>query len=127
MTFRSFGSFVALLSLASLAAAQAPGYPSAPGSLPPPTVPGPPMMGYYVPQGLPPAALYKRWVAFGLLSSHSHLHGSGSYRVPWQYDDDACDTASLRLLERARRRGESAGPSLPSMRTGLLSRHICFS
>lgn len=43
-------------------------------------------------EGLPPAALYKRWVAFGLLSSHSRLHGSGSYRVPWQYDDDACDT-----------------------------------
>lgn len=42
-------------------------------------------------EGLPPAALYKRWVAFGLLSSHSRLHGSGSYRVPWQYDDEACD------------------------------------
>ncbi len=43
-------------------------------------------------EGLPPAALYKRWVAFGLLSSHSRLHGSGSYRVPWLYDDEACDT-----------------------------------
>jgi hypothetical protein len=36
-------------------------------------------------------AVYKRWVAFGLLSSHSRLHGSSSYRVPWNYDDEACD------------------------------------
>lgn len=42
-------------------------------------------------EGLPPTALYKRWVAFGLLSSHSRLHGSSSYRVPWLYDDEAVD------------------------------------
>lgn len=42
-------------------------------------------------EGMPPAALYKRWLAFGLLSSHSRLHGSSSYRVPWNYDDEACD------------------------------------
>lgn len=38
-----------------------------------------------------PAHLYKRWCAFGLLSSHSRLHGSKSYRVPWAYDDESCD------------------------------------
>ncbi|AWH87741.1 alpha-xylosidase [Limnobaculum parvum] len=38
-----------------------------------------------------PAHIYKRWCAFGLLSSHSRLHGSKSYRVPWAYDDEACD------------------------------------
>ncbi|NLC17096.1 MAG: alpha-xylosidase [Clostridiales bacterium] len=38
-----------------------------------------------------PPDIYKRWVAFGLLSSHSRLHGSGSYRVPWDYDEEACD------------------------------------
>ncbi|KAJ3344202.1 hypothetical protein HDU83_005290 [Entophlyctis luteolus] len=42
-------------------------------------------------EGLPPASLYKRWVAFGLLSTHSRLHGSSSYRVPWLYDEEACD------------------------------------
>ena len=42
-------------------------------------------------EGLPPAAIYKRWVAFGLLSSHSRLHGSSSVRVPWVYDEEACD------------------------------------
>ncbi len=37
------------------------------------------------------ADVYKRWVQFGLLSSHSRLHGSSSYRVPWAYDDEAVD------------------------------------
>ncbi len=37
------------------------------------------------------ADVYKRWCAFGLLSTHSRLHGSGSYRVPWTYDDEAVD------------------------------------
>lgn len=35
--------------------------------------------------------LYKRWTAFGLLSSHSRLHGNQSYRVPWLFDDEAVD------------------------------------
>ena len=25
------------------------------------------------------------------MSSHSRLHGSNSYRVPWNYDEEACD------------------------------------
>ncbi|KAM0723392.1 hypothetical protein Q7P37_000378 [Cladosporium fusiforme] len=39
-------------------------------------------------EGTPNAAIYKRWVQFGLLCSHSRLHGSNSYRVPWLIDDD---------------------------------------
>lgn len=35
--------------------------------------------------------VYKRWCAFGLLSTHSRLHGSTSYRVPWAYDEEAVD------------------------------------
>ena len=38
-----------------------------------------------------PADVYKRWAAFGLLSSHSRLHGSSSYRVPWLFDEESCD------------------------------------
>ena len=38
-----------------------------------------------------PASVYKRWCAFGLLSSHSRLHGSSSYRVPWLFDEEAVD------------------------------------
>ncbi len=35
--------------------------------------------------------VYKRWCAFGLLSTHSRLHGSSSYRVPWAYDEEAVE------------------------------------
>jgi alpha-D-xyloside xylohydrolase len=42
-------------------------------------------------EGTPDPGLFKRWVAFGLLSSHSRLHGSGSYRVPWAFDEEAVD------------------------------------
>jgi alpha-D-xyloside xylohydrolase len=37
------------------------------------------------------ADLYKRWIAFGLLSTHSRLHGSSSYRVPWLYDEESVE------------------------------------
>lgn len=39
-------------------------------------------------EGTPDAAVLKRWIAFGFLSSHSRFHGSDSYRVPWLFDDD---------------------------------------
>ncbi|HEY0605198.1 MAG TPA: alpha-xylosidase [Herpetosiphonaceae bacterium] len=42
-------------------------------------------------EGTPPTAVYKRWIAFGLLSSHSRLHGSHSYRVPWLFDEEAVE------------------------------------
>ena len=35
--------------------------------------------------------VYKRWLAFGLLSTHSRLHGSNSYRVPWLFGEEAVD------------------------------------
>lgn len=35
--------------------------------------------------------IYKRWTAFGLLSSHSRLHGNESYRVPWLFDEESVD------------------------------------
>ncbi|KAH8833576.1 alpha-glucosidase [Flagelloscypha sp. PMI_526] len=36
----------------------------------------------------PTPEVYARWVAFGIFSSHSRLHGSDSYRVPWVYGED---------------------------------------
>jgi alpha-D-xyloside xylohydrolase len=48
--------------------------------------------------GVREAAVYKRWCAFGLLSSHSRLHGNSSYRVPWLYDEEA--VAVLRKFTR---------------------------
>lgn len=38
--------------------------------------------------------LYKRWVAFGMMSTHSRLHGSNSYRVPWLFDDEASEVVA---------------------------------
>jgi len=35
--------------------------------------------------------VFKRWTAFGLLSSHSRFHGSSSYRVPWLFDEEAVE------------------------------------
>ena len=46
--------------------------------------------------------VYKRWVAFGLLSTHSRLHGSNSYRVPWLYGEEA--VAVLRHFVRVKER-----------------------
>ena len=44
-------------------------------------------------EGTPDPGVFKRWLAFGLMSSHSRLHGSRSYRVPWNFDEEAVDVA----------------------------------
>ena len=41
--------------------------------------------------GKPDADLYKRWVAFGLLSPLSRLHGNSSFRVPWEFDEESVE------------------------------------
>ena len=46
-------------------------------------------------EGTAPDEVYKRWVAFGLLSSHSRLHGAKSYRVPWLFGEEAVDVTRL--------------------------------
>jgi alpha-D-xyloside xylohydrolase len=74
-----------------------------------------------------PAAVYKRWCAFGLLSSHSRLHGSSSYRVPWLFDEEAVEV--LRFFTRLKCRlmpylfnaaVEAHQRGLPMMRAMLL-------
>jgi alpha-D-xyloside xylohydrolase len=42
-------------------------------------------------EGTPNPAVFKRWVAFGALSSHSRLHGNESVRVPWAVDEEAVE------------------------------------
>ncbi|WP_213815665.1 alpha-xylosidase [Glaciihabitans sp. dw_435] len=42
-------------------------------------------------EGTPDAGVFKRWVAFGMMSSHSRLHGSSSYRVPWVFDEELAE------------------------------------
>ena len=78
-------------------------------------------------EGKPDPAVFKRWVAFGLLSSHSRLHGNESVRVPWAFDDEAVEVtrkftklkASLMpyLYEVAR---EVAATGVPMMRPMIL-------
>jgi alpha-D-xyloside xylohydrolase len=42
-------------------------------------------------EGKPNPGVFKRWIAFGLLSSHSRLHGNQSYRVPWLFDEESVE------------------------------------
>lgn len=71
--------------------------------------------------------LYKRWTAFGLLSTHSRLHGNESYRVPWLFDEEAVDV--LRHFTRLKcslmpylfaASCEAAAKGVPVMRAMLL-------
>lgn len=69
--------------------------------------------------------LYKRWVAFGLLSSHSRLHGASSARFPWLFDDEAPEVlgffTSLKthimpyLLDAAREANRRGTPMMRAM------------
>ncbi|QII50615.1 alpha-xylosidase [Bacillus paralicheniformis] len=73
------------------------------------------------------ADLYKRWTAFGLLSTHSRLHGSESYRVPWLFDEEAADV--MRYFVKLKHRlmpylyaaaHEAHDEGIPMMRAMLL-------
>ncbi len=74
-----------------------------------------------------PPDIYKRWVQFGLLSSHSRLHGSTSYRVPWLFGEEAVDV--LRTFTQLKSRlmpylfdqaVEATEKGLPMMRAMVL-------
>jgi alpha-D-xyloside xylohydrolase len=80
-------------------------------------------------EGRPDPAVFKRWVAFGLLSSHSRLHGNQSYRVPWQFDEESVDVLrhfthlKYRLMpylfEAARRTRREGLPVMRPMAVGF--------
>lgn len=65
------------------------------------------------------ADVYKRWAAFGLLSSHSRLHGSNSYRVPWAYDEEAVDVVRLFARLKARLMPYLYRNAIETSRTGV--------
>ena len=79
-------------------------------------------------EGHPDPAVFKRWLAFGLLSSHSRLHGNESIRVPWSIDEESVDVTrtfvNLKkklhpyLVETMR---EVSEKGLPMMRPMLLA------
>ena len=63
--------------------------------------------------------VYKRWVQFGLLSTHSRLHGSKSYRVPWLFDEEAVDVCRKFTKLKLRMMPYVFGMSVNSHRTGI--------
>ena len=65
------------------------------------------------------ADVYKRWVAFGLLSSHSRLHGSSSYRVPWVYDEEAVDVVRFFTRLKAKLMPYLYKTAIDTSRTGI--------
>ncbi|MET8545342.1 alpha-xylosidase [Kitasatospora sp. NPDC004799] len=78
-------------------------------------------------EGTPTPAVFKRWAQFGLLSSHSRLHGSKSYRVPWDFGEEAVEvTREFTLLkhrlapylQRAAQQAHATG--VPVMRAMVL-------
>lgn len=78
-------------------------------------------------EGTPDAAVFKRWTAFGLLGSHSRFHGSGSYRVPWEFDEEAVEVTrrfthlKMHLMPYLFQAGaEAAASGVPILRPMLL-------
>lgn len=74
-------------------------------------------------EGTPDAAVFKRWTAFGLLGSHSRFHGSGSYRVPWAFDEEAVEVTrvfthlKMQLMPYLFQTGvDAAATGLPTLR-----------
>lgn len=65
------------------------------------------------------ADVYKRWAAFGLMSSHSRLHGSTSYRVPWNYDDEAVEVVRFYTELKKKLLPEILGASKIAHETGV--------
>lgn len=71
--------------------------------------------------------VYKRWLQFGLLSTHSRLHGSESYRVPWLFGEEAVDVCrkftrlKLRLMPYLYQMAvKSHKTGIPSMRSMVM-------
>uniref|UniRef100_UPI000CD56467 alpha-xylosidase n=1 Tax=Streptomyces sp. SM5 TaxID=402233 RepID=UPI000CD56467 len=70
-------------------------------------------------EGTPDPAVFKRWLAFGLLSSHSRLHGNVSYRVPWEFGEEAVDVARRFTLLKHRLMPYLYGAAAEAHRTGV--------
>jgi alpha-D-xyloside xylohydrolase len=65
--------------------------------------------------------VYKRWCAFGLLSTHSRLHGSSSYRVPWAYDEEAVEVVRFFTKLKASLMPYLYSNAVTTSRTGIPS------
>ncbi|MET9378116.1 alpha-xylosidase [Streptomyces sp. NPDC002992] len=70
-------------------------------------------------EGTPDPDVFKRWLAFGLLSSHSRLHGNESYRVPWEFGEEAVDVARSFTRLKHRLMPYLYGVAVEAHRTGV--------
>ncbi|WP_238008986.1 alpha-xylosidase [Dactylosporangium sp. AC04546] len=70
-------------------------------------------------EGTPDPVVFTRWAQFGLLSSHSRLHGAGSYRVPWLFGDEAVATVAEYTRLKARLMPYLYGAAVTAHRDGL--------
>ncbi|WP_175410131.1 alpha-xylosidase [Streptomyces sp. TRM64462] len=70
-------------------------------------------------EGTPEPDVFKRWLAFGLLSSHSRLHGNMSYRVPWEFGDEAVEVARQFTELKHRLMPYLYGAAVEAHRTGV--------
>ncbi len=72
-------------------------------------------------EGTAPDHVYKRWLAFGLLSTHSRLHGSDSYRVPWLFGDEAVSVCQAFTKLKLRLMPYLYGTAVNAHETGIPS------
>lgn len=72
------------------------------------------------------ADVYKRWLAFGMLSSHSRLHGSSTYRVPWLFDEEAVDVLRFFAKLKCRLMPYIYKTAVQATQTGLPSARAMF-
>ncbi|MEI7032678.1 alpha-xylosidase [Streptomyces pratensis] len=70
-------------------------------------------------EGTPDPGVFKRWLAFGLLSSHSRLHGNVSYRVPWEFGEEAVEVARRFTLLKHRLMPYLYGAAVEAHTTGV--------
>lgn len=70
-------------------------------------------------EGTAAGDVYKHWLAFGLLSTHSRLHGSESYRVPWLFGEEAVDVCRFFSRLKCRLMPYLYGIAAEAHRTGV--------
>ncbi|MCL1866952.1 MAG: alpha-xylosidase [Oscillospiraceae bacterium] len=71
--------------------------------------------------------VYKRWIGFGLLSTHSRLHGAISYRVPWAFDDEASEVLRFFVKQKCRLMPYLYGTAVTAHRKGVpMMRSMAF-
>jgi alpha-D-xyloside xylohydrolase len=70
-------------------------------------------------EGRPDPAVFKRWIPFGLLCTHSRLHGSDSYRVPWLFDEESVEVLSRFTRLKAQLMPYLYGQAVVAARDGM--------